>query len=95
MGQGEDADDALSCCRSQLTGELKDGIPHVLTTLNSYFFMDNNIELQQKAMKCLQTWIIYGIELEYVCHSNDRDTLKNHCIYLSIRIETPIIYYKK
>ncbi|KAI8890957.1 ARM repeat-containing protein [Backusella circina FSU 941] len=54
----------MGSLKSQLTGELKDGIPHVLTTLSSYLFTDNSADLHQKAMKCLRSWIGYGLQLE-------------------------------
>ncbi|KAI8970253.1 armadillo-type protein [Mycotypha africana] len=50
----------------QLIGELKEGVPIVLTTISTLLFQPVNSAdtLQHKSLRCLQSWIQYGINLE-------------------------------
>jgi hypothetical protein len=49
----------------QLIGELKDSIPLVLSKLSFFLFSaDVDSLIQQKTLRCLQSWIQYGFDLE-------------------------------
>ncbi|KAI9468486.1 MAG: armadillo-type protein [Benjaminiella poitrasii] len=50
----------------QLIGELKGNIPMVLSSLSNFllFSSTNTIQIQQKSLRCLQSWIQYGFQLE-------------------------------
>lgn len=55
--------------RPQILQELKDGIPLTLSTLSTFIVSsgpDRDSSNQEKALKCLQSWVQYGIDLEYV-----------------------------
>ncbi|KAI8372980.1 armadillo-type protein [Radiomyces spectabilis] len=61
--------DILGGQKSRLIQELKDSIPLVLSTLSSFLLPTDQpmpISMQQKALKCLQSWIQYGIPMEDV-----------------------------
>ncbi|KAI8095048.1 armadillo-type protein, partial [Gilbertella persicaria] len=48
----------------QLIGELKGGVPLVLSTVSSLLFaLETSPLVQQKALRCLQSWIQYGFDL--------------------------------
>lgn len=49
----------------QLIGELKDSIPLVLSKISLFLFSeDTEPIIQQKTLRCLQSWIQYGVDLE-------------------------------
>lgn len=48
----------------QLIGELKDNIKLVLSTISSFLFNATTTEIQLKSLRCLQSWIQYGFNLE-------------------------------
>ncbi|KAI7898107.1 armadillo-type protein [Cokeromyces recurvatus] len=49
----------------QLIGELKGNIPMVLSTLSNFLFTTTTEpQIQQKTLRCLQSWIQYGFQLE-------------------------------
>ncbi|KAI8362594.1 armadillo-type protein [Blakeslea trispora] len=49
----------------QLIGELKEGIPLALSTISTLLLAtEPQPAIQQKALRCLQSWIQYGFELE-------------------------------
>ncbi|GAA5806530.1 hypothetical protein HPULCUR_012066 [Helicostylum pulchrum] len=48
----------------QLIGELKESIPLVLSKLSEFLFSNTDVFIQKKAMRCLQSWIQYGFDLE-------------------------------
>lgn len=48
----------------QLIGELKDNIKLVLSTISSSLFNATTTEIQLKSLRCLQSWIQYGFNLE-------------------------------
>lgn len=51
--------------RLQLIGELKENTPLVLTTLSTLLFsIESTYEIHQKTLRCLQSWIQYGFNLE-------------------------------
>ncbi|KAF7724113.1 hypothetical protein EC973_001297 [Apophysomyces ossiformis] len=55
--------------KASLMQELKDSVSLVLATLSSFLLasdLGSDVTVQQKALKCLQSWIQYGIDLEDV-----------------------------
>ncbi|KAG2223171.1 hypothetical protein INT45_011517 [Circinella minor] len=54
--------------RAQISQELKNSIPLVLSTLSSFLSTSDHIDItvQQKALNCLQSWIQYGVDFEDV-----------------------------
>ncbi|KAI8096689.1 armadillo-type protein [Halteromyces radiatus] len=54
--------------KSQLMQEFKDGLPLVLSTLSNFLFAPEttDVSLLQKSLKCFQSWIQYGINIEDV-----------------------------
>lgn len=51
--------------RPQIAQELKNSTSIVLSTLATVL-NDTDIPLQQKTLRALQSWIQYGVSLEYV-----------------------------
>lgn len=49
--------------RLQLIGELKASIPLILSSISTFIFSEN-LDVRLKVLKCLQSWIQYGISLE-------------------------------
>ncbi|KAG1452434.1 hypothetical protein G6F55_008680 [Rhizopus delemar] len=47
----------------QLIGELKASIPLILSSISTFIFSEN-LAVRLKVLKCLQSWIQYGISLE-------------------------------
>ncbi|KAI8142327.1 armadillo-type protein [Fennellomyces sp. T-0311] len=60
--------DIIGGKKAQISQEIKESIPLVLSTLSSFLITTENIDpaSQQKALGCLQSWIQYGIDLEEV-----------------------------
>ncbi|KAI8988860.1 armadillo-type protein [Pilobolus umbonatus] len=57
--------DIIGGKKSQLMGELKEGIPLVISTLISFLFTaETSHPIKQKTLNCLQSWIQYGVRLE-------------------------------
>lgn len=50
--------------RLQLIGELKESIPLVLSHISNLLFSEVGPTVQQKTLRCLQSWIQYGFNLE-------------------------------
>ncbi|KAI8637788.1 armadillo-type protein [Parasitella parasitica] len=50
--------------RLQLIGQVKESIPLVLSTILSNLRNRTSTEIQQKTLRCLQSWVQYGFSLE-------------------------------
>ncbi|KAI9309551.1 armadillo-type protein [Cunninghamella echinulata] len=60
--------DLIGGKKLQIAQELKESIPHVLSTLSNFLFSAQNGDIitLNKSLKCFQSWIQYGIDIEQV-----------------------------
>ncbi|CAO3608182.1 unnamed protein product [Cunninghamella blakesleeana] len=60
--------DLIGGKKMQISQELNDSIPLVLTTLSNFLFATQNINITtlNKSLKCFQSWLQYGIDIEKV-----------------------------
>lgn len=52
----------------QISQEINDSVPLVLTTLSNFLFATQiiNTTTLNKSLTCFQSWLQYGIDIEYV-----------------------------